>query len=257
MKMTQNTILVTGGGSGIGRALAESFHALGNKVIIAGRQKQRLEETIAANPGMHFRILDQSNASRICDFARQLMVDFPDLNALVNNAGIQHMEDLTSGVVAEAEATVITDLLGPIRMTAALLPFLMRKTQATVLNVSSSLAFVPVAVIPTYCASKAAMHSYTQSLRYQLRKTSVQVIEIIPPGVQTGLRGDRTMDPDAMPLDEFIAEAMSILKKSPDATEVVVERAKLRRFAEANGGYDAFFTRLNEQAAAGQEKGAQ
>jgi len=256
MKMTQNTILVTGGGSGIGRALAESFHALGNKVIIAGRQKQRLEETIAANPGMHFRILDQSNASRICDFARQLMVDFPDLDALVNNAGIQHMEDLTSGVVAEAEATVMTDLLGPIRLTAALLPFLMRKAQATVLNVSSSLGFVPMAVIPTYCASKAAMHSYTQSLRYQLRKTSVQVIEIIPPGVQTGLRGNRTMDPEAMPLDEFTSETMSILKNSPDATENVVERAKPRRFAEANGGYDTFFRSLNEQVAAAQGKEA-
>jgi uncharacterized oxidoreductase len=256
MKMTQNTILVTGGGSGIGRALAESFHALGNQMIIVGRRKQPLEETVAANPGMQFRVLDQDNADAIRDVAARLTNDFPELNALINNAGIQRMEDLTIGVVADAELTVTTNLLGPIRMTASLLPFLMTKPQATVLNVSSSLAFVPMAIIPTYCASKAALHAYTQSLRYQLRKTSIQVIEIIPPGVQTKLRGDRAMDPTSMPLDEFIAETMSILKNSPDATEILVECAKPRRFAEANGRYDEFFTSLNEQMEAAQEEGA-
>jgi uncharacterized oxidoreductase len=135
-------------------------------------------------------------------------------------------------VVADAELTVTTNLLGPIRMTASLLPFLMTKPQATVLNVSSSLAFVPMAIIPTYCASKAALHSYTQSLRYQLRKTSIQVIEITPPGVQTKLRGDRARDPTAMPLDEFIAETMSILKNSPDATITRWEKRRVQALAK-------------------------
>jgi uncharacterized oxidoreductase len=119
----------------------------------------------------------------------------------VNNAGIQRMEDLTSGQVTDAEAIVTTNLLGPIRLTAALLPFLLTKAEATILNVTSQLAFVPLAMIPTYCATKAALHSYTQSLRFQLRNSSVQVIEIIPPWLQTELQGERGRNPRAMPLD--------------------------------------------------------
>ena len=253
MKITENTILITGGGSGIGRSLAESFHALGNRIIIAGRRKQKLEETASGNPGMEFRILDQDKADDIQRFVAELVRDFPGLNAVVNNAGMQRMEDLTSGQVTDAEATVTTNLLGPIRLTAALLPFLLTKPQATILNVTSQLAFVPVAMIPTYCATKAALHSYTQSLRFQLRNSSVQVIEIIPPWVQTELQGERGRNPRAMPLDEYTAETMSILKNSPETTEIVVERAKLLRFAERDGDFDAFFTKFNESWLASQK----
>jgi len=251
MKLTQNTILITGGGSGIGRGLAEAFHTLGNHVIIAGRRKELLEKTAAANPGMQFRLLDQDDAGEIRSFAAQVANDFPALNVLVNNAGIQRLEDMTSGVVDDAESTITTNLLGPIRLTGALLPSLMTKPQPAILNVTSGLAFVPFAMIPTYCATKAALHSYTQSLRYQLRNTSVQVIEIIPPWVRTELQGERGMNPKAMPLDEYIAETMSILKKSPVATEIVVERVKpLLRFAERGAGYDEFYAIFNEQSAA-------
>jgi uncharacterized oxidoreductase len=250
MKLTENTILITGGGSGIGRGLAEAFHAMGNRVIIAGRRRELLEKTAAANPGMEFRVLDQADAGEIRSFAAQLIDDFPGLNVLVNNAGIQHVEDLASGVVDEAEATITTNLLGPIRLTGALLPALMTKPHPAILNVTSGLAFIPFAMIPTYCATKAALRSYTQSLRYQLRDTAVQVIEIIPPWVQTELQGERGMNPKAMPLDEYIAETMSILKKSPDASEIVVERVKpLLRFTERGGGYDEFFAKFNEQSA--------
>ena len=160
------------------------------------------------------------------------------------------VEELKSGGVADAEAVITTNLLGPIRLTAALLPQLLSQPRATIMTVSSGLAFVPMTITPTYCATKAAIHSYSQSLRYQLKGTSVQVLELIPPYVQTQLLGDRQAnDPNAMPLDAFITETMSILKNSPDATEICVERVKPLRFAESNGGYDAFFARFNDAMA--------
>jgi uncharacterized oxidoreductase len=173
MQTAQNTILVTGGGSGIGRGLAESFHRLGNQVIIAGRRREQLESVAAANPGMQLLTLDQSDAADIERFATEATQRHPELNVLINNAGIQHSEDLTAGRVAEAEAMVITNLLGPIRLIAALLPRLLAQPRSAVLNVTSALAFLPKAQVPTYCATKAALHSYTQSLRFQLRNTAV------------------------------------------------------------------------------------
>jgi uncharacterized oxidoreductase len=246
MQINGNTILITGGGSGIGRALAEAFHSQGNQVIIAGRRKKLLDETIAANPGMKGTVLDIENGSAIRSFAETLKHDYPALNVVIHNAGIMRPESLQDAAIAEAEATIATNLLGPIRLTAALLPFLLKQPNAAIMTVSSGLAFMPMAMTPTYCATKAAIHSYTQSLRYQLRNTSLQVLELIPPYVQTELMGPRqTSDPNAMPLKEFIAESMNILKTSPDATEICVERVKVLRFAEANGGYDAFFKNFN------------
>jgi uncharacterized oxidoreductase len=251
MQMSGNTILITGGGSGIGRALAEAFHALGNQVIIAGRRQQVLEETIAANPGMKRAVFDIENADAIRSFAAQLTKDYPALNAVIHNAGVMRLEDLKTGELADADAIIATNLLGPMRLTAALLPQLLANPMATIMTVSSGLAFVPMALTPSYCATKAAIHSYTQSLRYQLKGSGVQVLELIPPYVQTHLMGARQAnDPNAMPLDEFIAETMDILKSSPDATEICVERVKPLRFAESNGNYDGFFTRFNDSVAA-------
>ncbi len=251
MQMSGNTILITGGGSGIGRALAEAFHALGNQVLVAGRRKQLLDETIAANPGMKSAVLDIENADAIRSFAAQSAKDYPGLNVVVHNAGIMRAEDLKSGALAEAEATLRTNLLGPIRLTAALLPLLLAQPRAAVMTVSSGLAFLPIAQTPTYCATKAAIHSYTQSLRYQLRDTSVQVLELIPPYVQTELMGPRqASDPRAMPLKDFIADAMNILKNSPDAAEICVEPVKPLRFAEANGNYDTLFRKINDAISA-------
>ena len=247
MRITGNTILITGGGSGIGRALAEAFHAEENQVVIAGRRKELLDATTAANPGMKSAIFDIGNGSAIPSFADKLKADFPTLNVVIHNAGIMRLESLRNGTVADAEATIATNLLGPIRLTAALLPLLLKQPQATIMTVSSGLAFVPMATTPAYCATKAAIHSYTQSLRYQLRGTSVQVLELIPPYVQTHLMGARQAnDPNAMPLEDFITEAMSILKNSPDATEICVERVKPLRFAERSNDYEAFFTRFND-----------
>ncbi|MCV7099035.1 SDR family oxidoreductase [Mycobacterium palustre] len=245
MQMSGNTILVTGGGTGIGRGLAESFHRLGNDVVIAGRRREPLQTASEANPGMQFLLLDQGDAADIARFSAELFDRYPDLNVLINNAGIQLREDLTAGDAGAAEQTVAINLLGPIRLTAALLPALLKQPRATILNVTSGLAFMPQALTPTYCATKAALHSYTQSLRFQLRESPIQVIEIVPPKVQTALQGEHGFDPAAMPLDDYIAETMTLLHNQPDADEIVVERAKGFRFAERSGKFDEIHTSLN------------
>ena len=251
MQAAGNTILITGGGSGIGRGLAEAFHALGNQVVVAGRRAAPLDETTAANPGMRSAILDIDDPASIPAFAARLCSDHPSLDAVVHNAGIMREESVRDGATADAEAMVTTNLLGPIRLTAALLPHLLSRPRAAILTVSSGLAFVPLALNPTYCATKAAIHSWTQSLRFQLRDTAVQVIELVPPYVQTELQGAaQAADPAAMPLDAFIAETMALLAASPDAPEICVERVRPLRSAEASGGYDAVFARFNDAMAA-------
>ena len=241
MNTTDNTILITGGGSGIGRGLAEAFHALGNKVIIAGRRQKVLDEVTKAHPGMASIVLDLENAASIRAFAAEITTLHPKLNVLINNAGITKRENLKTQPedLADAEAIITTNLLGPIRLTAALLPHLLQQPKATILNVSSGLAMVPFPLSPTYSATKAAIHSYTQAMRVQLRDTAVQVIEIIPPYVQTELGGDHQLnDPRAMPLKDFLAETMELLRTQPDAAENCVENVKFLRFAEANGQFD-------------------
>jgi uncharacterized oxidoreductase len=250
MKITGNTILITGGGSGIGRGLAESFHGLGNQVIIAGRRKQVLDETTAANPGMKSVVLDMEDAGSIRPLASELAKDCPELNVVIHNAGIMRAENLTAQQedLHDAEAMITTNLLGPIRLTAALLPQLSRQPYSAIMTVSSGLAFVPLAMTATYCATKAAIHSYTQSLRYQLKGSKTEVLELIPPYVQTDLMNGAS-DPRAMPLGEFIAEVMSILKTQEAVTEICVERVHPLRFAAEGGHYSEVFNGLNDAMA--------
>ena len=249
MNLTNNTILITGGGSGIGRGLAEAFHALGNKVIIAGRRQSVLEETTDANPGMASVTLDITNPEAIQEFAEEVIELHPTLNVLINNAGISRLENLKARPedTTNAEAMITTNLLGPIRLTAALLPHLRKQAHATVINVTSGLAFVPLPIAPTYSATKAALHSYTESLRLQFKDTPVEFLEIIPPYVQTELGGPaQAADPRAMPLKDYIAETMQILTNQPEARETCVERVKPLRFAEATGTYDQMLQMLGQ-----------
>jgi len=247
MKTSDNTVLITGGATGIGRGLAEAFHARGNKVIIAGRRREALDEVTAANPGMSSYVLDVGDAESIREFAGRVTAEHPTLDVLINNAGIMRAENLLAQPddLADAEATVVTNVLGPIRLTAALLPALQRRPRSTIINVTSGLAFVPLAMTPTYSATKAALHSYTQSLRQQLKGTTTEVIELAPPAVQTDLMPGHAVSPRAMPLKEYIAEVMGLFEAQPDAEEVCVERVKFLRNAEAEGRFGQTFEALN------------
>jgi uncharacterized oxidoreductase len=253
MQLTGNTILITGGGSGIGRGLAEAFQALGNTVIIAGRRQQALDATTAANPGMRSVQLDIDNAEAIRTFGAKMAKEYPALNVVIHNAGIMRPENLLAQPedLAGAEAIITTNLLGPIRLTAALLPQLKKQPTATIMTVTSGLAYLPLAMTPTYCATKAAIHSYSLTLRYQLKGTKVEVLELVPPYVQTELMGDaQATDPRAMPLKEYIAETMKILIEQPGVTEICVERVYPLRYAEKDGDFDKAFQGFNNAMAA-------
>jgi uncharacterized oxidoreductase len=252
MDRSGNTILITGGGTGIGRGLAEAFHRDGNQVIIAGRRRSVLEDAARANPGMRFLSVDVENIDETKRFGDEVKAQFPALNVLINNSGIMKSENLKSGVedLAIAEQTVAINLLGTFRITAVLMPLLLSQPRATIMTVSSGLAFLPIHPNPSYCATKAAIHSWTQSLRYQLRDTSVEVLEIAPPYVQTELMGRfQAEDPNAMPLASFISETMDLLKNSPPSEEILVQRVHSRRFAQRDGNYDELYKQWNELAA--------
>lgn len=240
MKMTGNTILVTGGTSGIGQGLSVRFHEAGNTVIVAGRRKDQLDAIVAEHPGMEAVALDVADPAAIAECHETVTQRHPQLNVLVNMAGIMRREPVLDPASVEvAEATIATNLLGPIRMLGAFLPHLAQQDDAVVVNVSSGLAFVPLPLTPTYSASKAAIHSYTEALRAQLADTGIQVIELVPPLVGTALMGpEQRSNPQAMPLDDYLTEAMSLLRDQPDAAEILVERVKRLRFAQADGTYD-------------------
>jgi uncharacterized oxidoreductase len=238
MKKTGNTILVTGGGSGIGQALAHRWHDAGNHVIVTGRRQQALNEAIAGRERMTAYVLDVTAPADVEAFARLVIAEHPRLNILVNNAGIYSAEKITSRRdIADAERMVETNILGPIRMTNALVDHLGAQPEAAIINVSSGLAFVPYPAAPTHSATKAAIHSYTAAIR-PLLKGKVEVIEIVPPQVQTELSPGQSTDPNSMPLDAFADEVMALLHAADTPAEVCVEGVRYFREAEAKGQFD-------------------
>lgn len=238
VKNTGNTILVTGGGSGIGQALAHRWHDTGNHVIITGRRPQVLNAAIAGRGRMAAYVLDVTAADDIEAFVRRVTAEHPQLNILVNNAGIYSAEKITSRRdISDAERMIETNLLGPIRMMNALIDHLSAQADAAIINVSSGLAFVPYPASPTYSATKAAIHSYTAALR-PLLKGRVEMIEIIPPQVQTELSPGQSADPNSMKLGAFADEVMALMRAADTPAEVCVERVRYFREAEARGQFE-------------------
>jgi uncharacterized oxidoreductase len=238
MNITGNTIFIPGATSGLGLGLALRFQAAGNTVIVGGRRTALLDQIVAEHPGIHAVQIDTADPASIERATQQVVAEHPELDTVILMAGIMELEDLhSSGFLETAERTITTNLLGPIRLIAALVPHLSARPSATIMTVSSGLAFVPLPATPTYSATKAAIHSFTQSLRVQLADTAIAVLELAPPKVATTLLGQQD-DPDGMPVEEFLDETMSILASQPDAQEVLVSRVNFLRFAEREGRHD-------------------
>lgn len=246
MKLSGNTVLITGGGSGIGEALAHRFHDLGNVVIIAGRRLGALEASCAGRANMHAMALDVDSEAGVEGFVQRVLAAFPQVNVLVNNAGIMRFEKLGAARdLADAEATITTNLLGPIRMINALVNHLTVQPDAVIVNVTSGLAFVPLLTSPTYNATKAAIHSYTVALR-EVLKGKVEVIELAPPAVQTGLTPGQETRQGYMGLTDFADEVMALFQQQPTPREILVKQVGFLRFAEAEGRFDETLVQLND-----------
>ncbi|ASR03290.1 SDR family oxidoreductase [Gordonia rubripertincta] len=247
MNITGNTIFIPGATSGIGLALALRFQQRGNTVIVGGRRTELLEQIRTEHPDIDTVAIDTTDPDSIDDAAASVIADHPDLNVLVTMAGIMRTEDWSSsaGFLATAEATVTTNLLGPIRLIGAFIEHLQARPHATIMTVSSGLAFTPLRVTPTYNATKAAIHMLSESLRLQLDGTTVEVVELVPPAVRTDLMPGQRDSDFAMPLDDFVTEVIELIDTQPDATEIRVERVEFLRHAESRGDYADVVATLN------------
>lgn len=239
-QLSGNTVLLTGGSSGIGLALAERLVKAGNEVIVTGRREALLAEVRAKLPAVTTIVSDAGSAQDRAKLAADVIARFPKLNVLFNNAGIQRKVDLTTPEAWEATREEIAiNLDGPIHLTALLLPHLLRQSAPAILNVSSGLAFVPLARVPVYCATKAALHSYTQSLRHQLQGTPVRVVEVIPPAVRSNLGGSHDF---GVPTDEY---ADSVMAQLAEGRLEVTYQFSAQMAQGSRADLDAAFTRMN------------
>ena len=247
MNISGNTIFIPGSTSGIGLALALALQARGNTVIIGGRRADQLEQVRAGHPGLDAVVIDTTDPASITAAAEQVLARHPDLNVLIPMAGIMRVEDWhkPDGFLTSAESVIASNVLGPIRLIAAFIEHLEAQPAATIVTVSSGLAFTPLAATPSYNAAKAAVHMLSESIRLQYADTSVQVMELEPPSVRTELLPGQQNNEQAMPLDEFISEAVALLESQPDAREIQVERVKFLRYGEARGDYDQVVATLN------------
>jgi uncharacterized oxidoreductase len=230
VKIKGNTILITGGATGIGFSLAEALVNAGNKVIICGRREAKLKEARDKLPQIHTRVCDLARVKERESLFKYVKDNFEDLNVLINNAGIQRMLNLKKGTqdLLSGESEIETNLVAPIHLSAYFIPLLLKKEEAAIINVSSGLGFVPIAAMPVYCATKAAVHSLTVSLRYQLKDTSIKVFEIVPPMVDTELGKGTTEEGEqeyrGIPPSEVAKAVMTAVPK--DEYEIVVGEAK-------------------------------
>ena len=247
MNISGNTIFIPGSTSGIGLALALALQARGNTVIVGGRRAERLAQIAAEHPGLATVQIDTADTASIDTAAKDVLARHPDLNVLITMAGIMRIEDWhqPGSFLASAEETMTTNVLGPIRLIAAFIEHLRTRPDATIVTVSSGLGFTPLAATPSYNASKAAIHMLSESIRLQYADTPVRVVELEPPSVRTSLVPGQEDNEVAMPLDEFVAEAVALLAAQPEAKEIQVERVKFLRYGEARGDYDQVVATLN------------
>jgi len=222
------------------------FQELGNTVIIGGRRTELLDQIKAEQPGIHAIQIDTTDWESITAAVTQVLAAHPELNVLIPMAGIMLPEDVhTSDYLEVAERTVATNLLGPIRLIAAFTSHLATQETSAIITVSSGLAFVPLPFTPTYSATKAAIHVFTEALRVQLVDTTIQVIELVPPAVRTALMNQED-SPIAMSLDAFLDEVISLLEQESDASEILVENVRFLRFATANGAHSDVLAMLSQ-----------
>jgi short-subunit dehydrogenase involved in D-alanine esterification of teichoic acids len=247
MNISGNTIFIPGSTSGIGLALALELQARGNKVIVGGRRAELLGQIAAGHPGLDTVQIDTADPASIDSAAKEVLASHPDVNVLVTMAGIMRVEDWRQPetFLASAESVIMTNVLGPIRLIAAFIEHLRAQPDATIVTVSSGLAFAPLKVTPSYNASKAAIHMLSESLRLQLAGTAVKVIELEPPAVRTSLLPGQENSESAMPLDDFVTEVLTLLQAQPDAREIQVEQVKFLRYGEARGDYDQVVETIN------------
>ncbi|MGI8448980.1 MAG: SDR family oxidoreductase [Streptosporangiaceae bacterium] len=247
MNIAGNTVFIPGSTSGIGLALALELQARGNTVIVGGRRAELLGQIAAQHPGLGTVQIDTADPASIESAAKEVLAKHPDLNILVAMAGIMRVEDWLQpeSFLASAESVVTTNVLGPIRLIGAFIEHLQAQPDATIVTVSSGLAFAPLAATPSYNASKAAIHMLSESVRLQLAGTTVKIVELEPPSVRTSLLPGQEDNEVAMPLGEFIAEAAALLEAQSDAKEIQVERVKFLRYGEARGDYDQVVAALN------------
>ena len=243
MQMTTNTILVTGGGSGIGLALAKRFAMRGNRVIISGRRAGILAEAKREMPPLDILQGDVSTEAGRIALAEEAKTRFPKLNVLVNNAGIQNRPAplLEPQDWSAHRAEIATNLDAPLHLTLLLLPHLAKAAHGAIVNVTSGLAFAPFAVMPTYCLTKAALHSFTLSLRHQLKDTQIGVVEIVPPAVNTDLGGPG-LHTFGVNVDAFADAVFARLEKGE--TEIGYETSEVRRLASRQE-LDGYFAQMN------------
>ncbi|WP_448811213.1 SDR family oxidoreductase [Agromyces bauzanensis] len=245
MRISANTIFIPGGTSGIGLALAQRLQDAGNTVVIGGRRTDVLDR-LAAEHGFGTVMIDISDPASVLSARDAVLAAHPDLNVLIAMAGIMVAEDVTrADFLEDAERIVETNVLGPVRLISAFSEHLQARPDATIMTVSSGLAHTPLRLTPSYNASKAFIHQFTESIRLQFAGTSVQVIELVPPAVRTELMPGQSQVEAFLPLDDYIDETMSLLASQPDATEILVERVKPLRFSEVNGAYEQAIAMVN------------
>lgn len=234
MNISERTVFIAGGTSGIGRELARRFAAAGSTVIVGGRSAEALDALAADGFGtVGIDVTDDASVARARD---AVLAQHPALDTIVTMSGVMLLEDLRDPAHFDAaRATVDTNLLGTIRVVDAFTPHLVERGGGAIVTVTSGIAFLPFPPMPSYAASKAGVHAYTEALRVQLADAGVEVVELVPPAVATA--GQEQVNPHALPLDAFATEVMEQLALDPTPDEVLVQGVLMHRWAERDGTY--------------------